>query len=150
MSSGIQVTLLRDTARLPTQGTTEAAGANTYCDADFTIPPWSRHCVPTGIAAQPPPGHYLQLYSRSSMAWHHGILVAGGVIDRDYTGEIKVILCNHSDEAYHARAGDRIAQMVCHKIAAPVIKDVTSNIVKFGRGDTSSNRDCRSFGSTGR
>ena len=41
-----------------------------------------------------------------------GIDVGAGVIDSDYSGEIKVILFNHGDEDFIIKKGDRIAQGV--------------------------------------
>ena len=46
------------------------------------------------------------------MASKHGIAVGGGVIDANYTGEIKVILWNHGKASYEFKAGDRIAQLI--------------------------------------
>jgi len=46
------------------------------------------------------------------MASKHGIAVGGGVMDADYTGEIKVILRNHGNASEKFKAGDRIAQLI--------------------------------------
>jgi dUTP pyrophosphatase len=147
----IQVKLLRPTARLPLRATADAAGADVYCDEDFMVPAGGRQRVCTGISARGPEGHYIQLHSRSSLAWHHGIHVVGGVIDRDYTGEIKVILYNHSDETYYGTAGDRIAQMVCVKISAPLVKEVRSVMTEVGEeARCGGSRSSGGFGSTGR
>jgi len=40
----------------------------------------------------------------------------GGVIDADYTGEVKVIMINHSNDDCHIMEGERIAQMIIEKI----------------------------------
>ena len=50
------------------------------------------------------------------MASKHGIAVGGGVIDADYTGEVRVILRNHGTTDYEVKAGDRIAQLIVEKI----------------------------------
>ena len=50
------------------------------------------------------------------MASKNGIAVGGGVIDSDYTGEVKVILRNHGKEDYQFKAGDRIAQPIVENI----------------------------------
>ena len=60
-------------------------------------------------------GTYGRLAARSGMASKHGIAVSGGVIDADYTGEIKVILRNHGDTIHEFKAGDRIAQLIVEK-----------------------------------
>ena len=50
------------------------------------------------------------------MASKHGIAVGGGVIDEDYTGEVRVILRNHDTTDYEFKAGDRIAQLIVERI----------------------------------
>jgi len=51
------------------------------------------------------------------MASKMGIAVGGGVIDADYTGEVKVILRNHGKADCVFKAGDRIAQLIMEKVA---------------------------------
>jgi len=72
--------------------------------------------VDTGIAIGLPRGTDGRLAARSSMASKHGIAVGGGVIDADYTGEMKVILPNHGNSSYEFKAGERIAQVIVEKI----------------------------------
>jgi len=50
------------------------------------------------------------------MASKMEIAVGGGVIEADYTGEVKVILQNHGEANYLYKAG-RIAQLIIEKIA---------------------------------
>jgi len=72
-----------------------AAGHDIYALKDGTIPAQRQMLVDTGMAIGLPSGTYGRLAARSGMASKHGIAVGGGVIDADYTGEIKVILRNH-------------------------------------------------------
>jgi len=51
------------------------------------------------------------------MASKMGIPVGGGIIDADYTGEVKVILRNHGEADCVFKAGDRIAQLIVEKVA---------------------------------
>jgi len=51
------------------------------------------------------------------MASKMGIAVGGGVIDADYTGEVKVILRNHGRADCVFKAGDRIGQLIIEKVA---------------------------------
>jgi len=51
------------------------------------------------------------------MASKMGIAVRGGVIDSEYTGEVKVILRNHGEADCVFKAGDRIAQLIVEKVA---------------------------------
>ena len=80
------------------------------------IPAQRQMLVETGIAIGLPKGTYGRLAARSGMANKHGIAVGGGVIDADYTGEVRVILRNHSTTDYKFKAGDRIAQLIVERI----------------------------------
>ena len=74
----------------------------------------------TGIKIKLPPLVYGRIAPRSGMALA-GIDVGGGVIDADYTGEIKVILNNLSKKSYHIDKHQKIAQLICEKYIAPII-----------------------------
>jgi len=73
--------------------------------------------VETGIAIGLPEGTHGRLAARSGMARKMRIALGGGVIDPDYTGEVKVILRNHGKADCVFKAGDRIAQLIIEKIA---------------------------------
>jgi len=79
------------------------------------ILPGQRLLVPTGIAVQlPGPFVGAFVFARSGLAAKHGIQLANGVgvVDSDYTGEVKCPLLNAGAEPFEIRPGDRIAQMV--------------------------------------
>ena len=71
----------------------------------------------TRVALGLPEGTYGRIAARSGMASKMGIAVGGGVIDADYTGEVKVILRNHGEADCVFKAGDRIAQLIVEKVA---------------------------------
>src|ERR1700719_750621 len=75
------------------------------------------------------------------MAVRNMIGIGAGVIDRDYTGEIKVVLLNHSNDGLQVKKGDRIMQLILEKILTPKIRKITK-ITKTKRGK-------KGFGSTG-
>ena len=50
------------------------------------------------------------------MASKKGIAINEGVIDADYTGEVKVFMINHGKIDCRIQAGDRIAQLIIEKI----------------------------------
>jgi len=68
--------------------------------------------VDTGIAIGLPRETYSRLAARKGIASKHGIAVGGGVIDADYTDEIKVILLNHGNTSYEFKGCDRISQLI--------------------------------------
>ena len=49
------------------------------------------------------------IHSRSGLAFKNKILAFNGLIDSNYTGEIKVLLFNLSDEDFEIKKGNRIA-----------------------------------------
>lgn len=52
-----------------------------------------------------------------------------GVIDRDYTGEIKIVLFQHSENDVSIKRGDRVAQLICEKIFQPQLQEVEVKIL---------------------
>ena len=64
------------------------------------------------------------------------------MIDPDYTGEVKVILYNHTHEPFLISKGMRIAQMIPEKVEFPELE------MKEGGFDATSRSDS-GFGSSG-
>ena len=136
--STLQVQL--DGGRIPTRGSDEAAGLDLYASQTLTIPPQKRMLVSTCIKIKLPSGTYGRIAPRSGLSLK-GIDVAAGVIDRDYTGEIKVMLANNGTNDFTVNSDDRIAQLIVERIA---IVDVE----KVEKLDTT-HRGAQGFGSTG-
>mmetsp|Transcript_29198 Transcript_29198/g.41777 ORF Transcript_29198/g.41777 Transcript_29198/m.41777 type:complete len:656 (+) Transcript_29198:922-2889(+) len=128
-------------ATLPTRATDGSAGYDLYSAVDTTIQPHSRCCVPIDITIVPPAGTYGQILSRSGLAAKHHIDVKAGTIDRDYTGNIQVLLENNGDTPYNIAIGDRIAQMVLLQLQTPEVSKIEV-VPDTARGNSG-------FGSTG-
>ena len=105
---------------LPCYMTGCAAGMDICAAVDDqeTIAPGQRKVIPTGIAVALPEGYEAEIRPRSGLAARHGITLvnAPGTIDADYRGEIGVIMINHGQEPFLVKRGDRIAQMVVHRV----------------------------------
>ena len=69
-------------------------------------------------------GHYGRLASKSGLAILHHLHVGAGVIDPDYTGEIKVLLTNTAPHAHFIARGDPISQLILEKVSLPILKRV--------------------------
>ena len=128
-------------AVVPTQGSKNAAGFDLYSVETVKIPPQHVATIDTGISAIFPTQTYGRIASRSGLALKHSIEIGGGVIDPDYTGNIKVILHNFGSTTFHIDPKDRIAQLIVEKYLSPPIK-VTTKIPTSERGE-------KGFGSTG-
>lgn len=110
---------LHPAAKLPTRGSTHAAGLDLYSIAAETIAAHARALVRTGLSVAIPHGYYGRIAPRSGLAVRHGLDVLAGVVDADYRGEIMCALVNHGDEAIELEAGTRIAQLIIEAIATP-------------------------------
>ena len=132
--------------RLPEYATKKSAGIDLKANIDESIVlgPLERQMVPTGIHIQLPDGYEAQVRPRSGLAAKYGVTVCNtpGTIDADYTGEIKVILINLSNEKFVINPGDRIAQLVVAKYERVEWNEVTT-LDETERGDGG-------FGSTGK
>ena len=101
-------------AMTPTRATEKSVGLDFYSPANYILPPYSQLLIPTRI----------KLASKSSLAILHHLHVGAGVIDLDYTGEIKVLLTNTAPHAYSIARGDPIAQLILEKVSLPILKRV--------------------------
>ena len=138
----LRVKKLETTAKLPIRATPGSAGYDLSSVDSKTIAPGHRDLVATGLSISIPSGTYGRIAPRSGLAVRNGIQVGAGVIDSDYTGEVKVVLFNcDSVNPLVIKSGDRIAQLILEKIECPEVVEV-SDLNSTIRGDGG-------FGSTG-
>ena len=88
------------------------AGQDVHSAEDVFIDPRSSAVISTKLFVAVPTYHVGLLHSRSGLSVKHQLEVGAGIIDVGYTGEVKVHLYNHGDNAYQVRKGDRIAQLI--------------------------------------
>jgi dUTP pyrophosphatase len=109
---------------LPSYMTEQAAGMDLFAAvvAETAILPGERNLIPTGVVVALPEGYEAEVRPRSGLALKHGVTLvnAPGTIDADYRGEVGVILINHGSAPFIVRRGDRIAQMVVHRVCRVV------------------------------
>jgi dUTP pyrophosphatase len=138
----LKVQKLVPNAVIPTRGTPGAAGYDLYSTDAFIIMPGHRVVIPTGLAIQLPTGTYGRIAPRSGLAVKHGVDVLAGVVDPDYTGELKVVLVNTDlRRAFMIRPGYRIAQLILENYSTAEIEE-TPYVEQTERGE-------EGFGSTG-
>lgn len=128
-------------AIIPTRASPGSVGYDLYSTETTCIKAHERGVVNTGISVTIPDGVYGRIAPRSGLAVKYGIQVGAGVIDTDFTGEIKVILFNHGTEKFDIKQGDRIAQLILEKCETPLI-EVVQELADTQRGT-------RGFGSSG-
>ncbi|MBE6704499.1 MAG: dUTP diphosphatase [Ruminococcaceae bacterium] len=143
----IQITKLREGAKIPTRGSAMAAGYDLYacleCDK-VEIKPHETVKIGTGLAVAVPEGYFGAVFARSGLAAKEGMRPANcvGVCDSDYRGEYIVALHNDSETTRVVANGDRIAQLV----VMPFLS------VEFDEVDAldETERGAGGFGSTGK
>lgn len=142
----IKIQYLNNRAKIPTQGSSYAAGFDLYCASqnDIVIFPEACEKISTGLAIECPHGYFGAVFARSGLATRQGLRPANcvAVIDEDYRGEWIIPLYNDSTDAQIVHPGDRIAQVVF----LPYLQssfEVVDNLSETARGKSG-------FGSTGK
>lgn len=144
----VGVKRLTDTAILPAFATAGAACFDLHADLKSEdgceqIIFSHEHIFRTGLAFDIPKGYALMVYSRSGHGFKNDVRLANcvGVIDSDYTGEVKVKLTIDNDGGFVVSHGDRIAQAMLIKV--PCVQLVEVDKLK------TTERGANGFGSTG-
>ena len=143
MSSTVTFTKLRSDAIIPSKATAGSIGLDLHSVDHYIVLPGQRIVVSTGLRVTLPPGTYGRIAPRSGLAVKHGLDVGAGVVDPDYTGELRVVLFNHdSVNPFIIRPGWRIAQLILER----AVDDI---VVEEGNPDVDTERGDGGFGSTG-
>ena len=108
----LKIHKLTPEAIIPIKATSESIGYDLYAISNTIIPINDNQLIDTGLAMKPPDGTYIRIAPRSGLAVNQKIQVDAGVIDPDYTGEIKVLLFNKNKQTFQVNAGDKIAQFI--------------------------------------
>lgn len=129
---------------LPVRQTAGSAGYDlASAEPDFTVQPFERRLVRTGLAIAIPAGYEAQIRPRSGLALKQGLSLPNtpATIDSDYRGELMVAVINLGKEPVLVTRGMRIAQMVFQKVELIELKEV-AELPPSARGEGG-------FGSTG-
>lgn len=107
------------------------------------IPPGRSIIFETGLAFGLPPKHHMFVKSRSGHGFKYDVSLANseGIIDQDFSGELKIKLINHGEESFAVTHGQAIAQALV-KYVEPVKWVLVEKLEKTERGSNG-------FGSTG-
>jgi dUTP pyrophosphatase len=144
--SNLYIERITDDAVLPSYAYPTDSGFDLYSTEEVVIPSLSRVLVSTGLKVSFSPNLELQIRPKSGLAHKLGLTVLNtpGTIDQGYTGEIKVILFNTSQESVTISKKMKIAQAVL----TPVINGGNVEIVEVQSIDNKDRGD-NGFGSTG-
>ena len=108
-------------AMIPTRATEHSVGLDFYSSSDYIMPHCSHLQIPTKIKVKISLGHYGRLASKSGLSMIHQMHVGAGVIDPDYTGEVKI---NAAPCYHYINRGDPIAQLILEKVSLPILKSL--------------------------
>lgn len=123
----LRVVRLRPEAKLPHRASAEASGLDLYAclpDAGFLDLAAAPCAVPTGVAIEFPFGVDVQIRPRSGLS-ARGVGVTLGTIDADYRGELLVTMFLFGGASHRVQHGDRIAQLICGRLASVDLIEVT-------------------------
>ena len=120
----LQIVKMSPRAVVPTKATKYLIGLDLYSPDNYLIRPKGQVLIPIQIRLGIPLGYYGRITSKSGLAVQHKIHIGAGVIDPDYTGEIKVLLINNDKHYYQVNQGQPIAQLILEKASLPILRQV--------------------------
>jgi dUTP pyrophosphatase len=137
---------LSDDATSPKYAYDSDSGFDLHSTIEYTLKPFSRALIPTGLKFDIPEGFEIQVRPKSGLALNFGLTVLNtpGTVDSGYLGEVKVIVFNTSNEDFTIKKGMKIAQAVL----CPVINGKWVNLVEKSELQNK-DRNTAGFGSTG-
>lgn len=146
MKARVEFKKLYSDAIIPKKAHESDAGYDlfAYTANELDIKPGETVMVNAGVSMALPKGYEAQVRPRSGMAAKNSISIVNspGTIDESYRGTICVILINLGKEIYRIKHGQRIAQMVIHKL--PEVE-----VVEVEELTPAQERNEAGFGSTG-
>jgi dUTP pyrophosphatase len=140
----LKIYRISENATLPKFATKQSACFDISASEDCTIIAKHSYAVSTGLILDIPEGYSVRIHPRSGLAYKKGITLLNceGIIDSDYTDELKVILYNTSNIDFMINKGDRIAQ-------GELIKSLDYTIDECYTKPTQKTDRVGGFGSTG-
>ena len=70
-----------------------------------------------------------------------------GVIDRDYTGNVGIVVFNHSNVEVEITRGQRVAQLICESCCYPQLVEITDEVSSMTHSEEGA-RGNRGYGSS--
>lgn len=131
-------------AHAPVKANREDAGYDLKASRDIVVPSSEHVTITTELAIRIPAGYMGMIVSRSGLAAKHGVFVlnAPGIIDSNYSGEIKIVLANLGKHSYAVERGDKVAQLLIIPFPYVTLSRNDSMVWSGTRGD-------KGFGSSG-
>lgn len=100
---------------IPSQGGEGDAGYDLRAADELVLGPGESGIVGTGVHFGIPKGYYGLLTHRSSLAFKHGCILSLGIIDSNFTGEVKCLVFNLGQKELYLKEGERFAQIIFNR-----------------------------------
>lgn len=144
----ILIQLMSPNIKIPSRAYPGSAGYDVFSPVNVVIPPKQRRKINLRFKIKMPTGWYLEMKQRSSVSIHKRIKLEGQpcTIDSDYRGWIFIYLSNHGFEPYRISEGDKLVQLIPHRV--PKIAWFTCDNISVEEGI--GQRGIGGFGSSGR
>lgn len=127
----------------PEQSYIGDAGLDLYCSETLEIAPHEFCDIPCGIKIELPDQMWAIITGRSSTLRSKGLLIAQGIIDNGWRGDMFTAGWNMRDTPLLIREGDRVAQLIPMQLLTDNIRVMhVSRLNESVRGENG-------FGSTG-
>ena len=140
----LKVYKINETAVFPKFATKQSACFDISANGEHVV--LARHgtAISTGLILDIPKGYSVRIHARSGLAYKSGITLLNceGIIDSDYTDELKILLYNTSNVNFNIHHGDRIAQ-------GELVKSLDYIIEECYTAPTQKTDRVGGFGSTG-
>lgn len=131
----IKVVKLSKSAVLPTKSTPLSAGYDLYAAKKYMVPAHGKQLIDTDLQIEMPAGTYGRIAPTSKLSWKHHVSVSAGVVDADYRGNVRVVLFNHGNKPLVLDSGEKVAQLICEKLAWPIDIVECQNLSETIRAD---------------
>lgn len=129
--------------KMPSRAYPDDAGLDLYVSESITIPCGQFRDVPCGVSVEMERWHWGLIIGRSSTLRKRGLLVAPGIIDPGYRGELFSGVQNVGERAQTLQVGDRVAQLILMSNQTQAVSPI--EVQKL----TESARGQQGFGSSG-
>lgn len=116
--------------------TSGSAGHDVTSPVEVTIEPGKSVIIDTGICFTIDEGFYVDIRSRSGLAFKHDIHVFNGVLDSDFKTSMGIKVYNRGTEPYTIMKGERFAQLLLLKYYKFTNAIINSNSTHGGFGST--------------
>ncbi|WP_269519495.1 dUTP diphosphatase [Alteromonas sp. BMJM2] len=121
-------------AALPSMAHPDDAGLDLQTMESVTLPPGKSCVLPSGIAMELPKGYYGRISNRSKIASKLNVAVMARIIDKPFTGELKINLINLGQDTVEFRKGDKVAQIVIERTYSDMPIEEVDSLQETSRG----------------